>query len=58
MWQMPTVFADGEKEKERDRSRRSTMSDQLYLLIQGWLIIVLTVLDASEILIGHPGWFQ
>jgi len=47
--------------KERDRSdqpRRNTVSDQLYLLIQGWLIIVLTVLDGGEVLIQHPVWFQ
>ncbi len=34
------------------------MSDQFYLLIQGWLIIVLTVLDGGEVLIQHPGWLQ
>jgi hypothetical protein len=34
------------------------MSDQLYLLIQGWLIIVLTVLDGGEVLVQHAGWLQ
>src|SRR5437762_256798 len=47
--------------QERDRSgqlRRDSVSDQLYLLIQGWLIIALTVLDGGAVLIQHPGWFQ
>jgi hypothetical protein len=39
-------------------NKENTVSDQLYLLIQGWLIIVLTVLDGGEALIQHPGWFQ
>jgi hypothetical protein len=34
------------------------MSDQLYLLIQGWLIIVLTVLDGGAVLVQHAGWVQ
>jgi hypothetical protein len=34
------------------------VSDQLYLLIQGWLIIVLTVLDGGEVLVQYPGLFQ
>jgi len=39
-------------------NKENTVSDQFYLLIQGWLIIVLTVLDGGEVLIQHPGWLQ
>jgi hypothetical protein len=34
------------------------MSDHLYLFIQVWLIAVLSILDGSEALLLHPGWFQ
>jgi hypothetical protein len=39
-------------------SRRNTMSDHVYLFIQVWLIAVLSILDGSEALLLHPGWFQ
>lgn len=52
-------FPAEQSRKQIDQiTRRNTVSDQLYLLIQGWLIIVLTVLDGGEVLIQHPGWFQ
>jgi hypothetical protein len=38
--------------------RRRAVSDQLYLLLQAWLIIVLTVVDGGQVVIQHPGWFQ
>jgi hypothetical protein len=34
------------------------VSDQLYLLLQVWLIIVLTVVDGGQVLIQHPEWLQ
>jgi hypothetical protein len=34
------------------------MSDHLYLFIQVWLIAVLSILDGSEALVLHLGWFQ
>jgi hypothetical protein len=34
------------------------MTEQLYLLIQVWLIVVLTIVDGGQTLIQHPGWFQ
>jgi len=34
------------------------MSDHVYLFIQVWLIAVLSILDGSEALLFHPGWFQ
>jgi hypothetical protein len=39
-------------------NKENTVSEQLHLLIQGWLIIVLIVLDGGEVLIQHPGWLQ
>jgi hypothetical protein len=38
--------------------RRRAVSDQLYLLLQVWLITVLTVVDSGQFVIQHPGWFQ
>ena len=37
-------------ETRRDRS--------LYLLIQIWLIVVLTIVDGGQVLIQHPEWLQ
>jgi hypothetical protein len=37
---------------------RRAVSDQLYLLLQVWLIIVLTVVDGGQVLIQHPEWLQ
>jgi hypothetical protein len=39
-------------------NRKNTMSDHVYLFIQVWLIAVLSILDGSEALLLHPGWFQ
>jgi hypothetical protein len=39
-------------------NRRNTMSDKVYLFIQVWLIATLSILDGSEALALHPGWFQ
>jgi hypothetical protein len=38
--------------------RRRAVSDQLYLLLQVWLITVLTVVDGGQVLIQHPEWLQ
>jgi len=37
---------------------RRAVSDQLYLLLQVWLIVVLSVVDGGQVVIQHPGWFQ
>jgi hypothetical protein len=34
------------------------MSDQAYLLVQVWLVIMLTVVDGAGALVQHPEWFQ
>jgi hypothetical protein len=34
------------------------MSDQAYLLVQVWLVIMLSVFDGAEVLVQHPEWFQ
>jgi hypothetical protein len=34
------------------------VSDQLYLALQAWMIIILTVVDGGQVLIQHPEWFQ
>jgi len=39
-------------------TRSNTMSDHVYLFIQVWLIAVLSILEGSEALVLHPGWFQ
>ena len=39
-------------------TKESAVSDQLYLLLQVWLIIVLTVVDGGQVLIQHPEWLQ
>jgi hypothetical protein len=38
--------------------RRRAVSDQLYLLLQVWLIVVLSVVDGGQVVIQHPEWFQ
>lgn len=34
------------------------MSDQIYLLIQAWLIVLLSCVDGFTALVEHPEWFQ
>lgn len=34
------------------------MTDQMYLLIQAWLIVLLSCADGLAAVIEHPEWFQ
>jgi hypothetical protein len=34
------------------------MTDQVYLLIQAWMIIVLLCADGLTAVTEHPAWFQ
>jgi len=59
MLNLSPVYGRTVARNETDQiNKENTVSDQLYLLIQGWLIIALTVVDGGEVLIQHPEWFQ
>jgi hypothetical protein len=59
-WPRPfrPVSAEQPRNEIDQINRRNTMSDHVYLFIQVWLIAVLSILDGSEALVLHPGWFQ
>jgi hypothetical protein len=37
---------------------RRVMTDQAYLLVQVWMIIVLLCADGLTAVVEHPAWFQ